>query len=150
MEKYRKIPLYFQIHTSSIPDVITLKMVIFTLSQVIVSIAIFQVRDVFSMENLKIINETGYIITASTVVKDIKNIFVQASRTVSRLDNVILYKGKPVFRQRVEFTMKDLKFQGYFYHYIIGESRRRPDLHKNLAEGRKATEAIYVSMKVGK
>ena len=76
----------------------------------IVSIAIFQVRDVFSMENLKIINETGYIITASTVVKDIKNIFVQASRTVSRLDNVILYKGKPVFRQRVEFTMKDLKF----------------------------------------
>ncbi len=108
----------------------------------IASISIILDRGFFSMENLRHINEMGYIIAASLVRKDIKTIFVRASRTVDRSDNVILYEGEPVFCQHVEFTMEELKLHGYFYHDIKRESIERADFHKKLTERRKAIESI--------
>jgi len=142
MEKDRRIPLFFEIYPGSIPDVVTLKRVISTLSPMIASIAIILDRGFFSLENLRIIKEMRYIIAASLVRKDIKAVFAKASRTVDRSDNVILYEGEPIFCQHVSFGMEDLKLQGYFYHDIKRESMERSDFHKTLAQRRKAIESL--------
>jgi len=142
MEKDRDIPLFFEIYPGSIPDVVTLKRVISALSPMIADIAIILDRGFFSLENLRIIKEMRYIIAASLVRNDIKSVFVKASRTVDRSDNVILYEGEPIFCQHVSFSIEDLKLQGYFYHDIKRESMERSDFHKTLKERRKAIESI--------
>lgn len=145
MEKDRKIPLFFEIYPGSIPDVVTLKGVISTLSPMMASMSIIPDRGFFSLENLRIIKEMRYIMAASLVRKDIKSVFAKTSRTVDRSDNVILYEGEPIFCQHVSFSMEDLNLQGYFYHDIKRESMERSDFHKTLAQRRKAIESIQAT-----
>ncbi len=145
MEKDRNIPLFFEIYPGSIPDVVTLKRVISTLSPMIADIAIILDRGFFSLENIRIIKEMRYIIAASLVRTDIKAVFVKASRTVDRSDNVILYEGEPIFCQHVSFSMEDLKLHGYFYHDIRRESMERSDFHKKLKDKRRDIESIHVT-----
>ncbi|MHB1440289.1 MAG: IS1634 family transposase [Cuniculiplasma sp.] len=142
MEKSRKIPLSFEIYPGSIPDVVTLRRTMQSLSSIIPQIAMILDRGFFSVENLRILNTAGYVIAASLVRKEIKSVFSSASRSVDRADNVIMYEGQPIFCKGVSFTMEELELHGYFYHDMRRESEERADLHRNVRERRKKIEAV--------
>lgn len=112
IEKYRRIPLFFEIYTGSIPDVDMLKSVIPMLSPMIESIAVILDHKFFSLENLRIIKGMKYIITTSLVRKEIKAVFLRASRNFDRSENVIVYEGETIFCQHVSFRIEDLNLQG--------------------------------------
>ena len=116
MERSRNIPLFFEIYSGSIPDVVTLKRTVESIRKLIPKIEIILDRGFFSHENLDLLKDDSYIIAASLVPKAVKNVFSSASRSVDRADNVIMYQNEPVFCKSVNFTMNDLNLQGYFYN----------------------------------
>jgi hypothetical protein len=91
-------------------------------------------RGFFSHENLDLLKDDSYIIAASLVSKDIKNVFPTASRTLDSADNVLMYNNDPIFCGAVEFTMNDLNLRGYFYHDPRREIDERSDFHRKLEE----------------
>ncbi|MHB8396200.1 MAG: hypothetical protein ACYDAZ_06900 [Thermoplasmataceae archaeon] len=99
-------------------------------------------RGFFSLENLRVLRTTGYVIAASLVRKEIKAIFSITSRSVDRADNVIMYDGQPIFCRHVLFAMEELELQDYLYHDMRRESEERADLHRNVVERRKMIEAV--------
>jgi len=142
LERRRRIPLFFEAYGGSIPDVVTLKRTVQSIKDAIPKIEIILDRGFFSYENLDLLKDDSYIIAASLVSKTVRNIFVKASRTVDRADNVIIYNNDPVFCKPVEFTMNDLQLRGYFYHDPRRESDERSDFHRRLAEKRSMVEKL--------
>ena len=142
MERSRNIPLFFEIYSGSIPDVVTLKRTVESIRNLIPKIEITLDRGFFSHENMSLLKDDSYIIAASLVPKAVKNVFSSASRSVDRADNVIMYQNEPVFCKSVNFTMNDLNLQGYFYHDPRRESDERSDFHRKLAERRSAVEKL--------
>ena len=100
-------------------------------------------RGFFSLDNLKLLNGMRYIIAASMVRKEVKSVFSKASRTVDRSDNVILYEDSPIFYQRVEFSIYDIRPQGFFYHDVRSEGEERSDFHRKITERRKEIEKLH-------
>ncbi len=82
MERYRNIPLFFEIYSGSIPDVVTLKRTVEGIRKLIPKIEIILDRGFFSYENLSLLKDDSYIIAASLVPKAVKNVFTTASRSV--------------------------------------------------------------------
>jgi transposase len=144
MEKDRRIPLSFEVYPGSIPDVITLRRTVEYLRSSIAEISLVLDRGFFSLDNLRLIKDSGYIIAASYKRREIKAVFSHAHRTVDRADNVIMYEGNPVFCQHVSFKMEELNLQGYFYHDPRREAEERSDLHRNLIDRRKKIEGLQV------
>ncbi len=120
----------------------TLKRTVQSIKDTIPKIEIILDRGFFSHENLDLLKDDSYIIAASLVSKAVKNVFVMASRTVDRADNVIMYNNDPVFCKPVEFTMNDLNLKGYFFHDPRRESDERSDFHRRLAEKRSMVEKL--------
>ena len=144
MERSRNIPLFFEIYSGSIPDVVTLKRTVESIRKLIPKIEIILDRGFFSHENLDLLKDDSYIIAASLVPKAVKNVFSSASRSVDRADNVIMYQNEPIFCKPVNFTMNDLDLKGYFYHDPRRESDERSDFHRKLAEKRSAIEKLQI------
>ena len=144
MERSRNMPLFFEIYSGSIPDVVTLKRTVESIRKLIPKIEIILDRGFFSHENLDLLKDDSYIIAASLVPKAVKNVFSSASRSVDRADNVIMYQNEPVFCKSVNFTMNDLNLQGYFYHDPRRESDERSDFHRKLSEKRSAIEKLQI------
>ncbi len=144
MERSRNIPLFFEIHSGSIPDVVTLKRTVEGIRKLIPKIEIILDRGFFSHENLSLLKDDSFIIAASLVPKAVKNVFSSASRTVDRADNVIMYENDPIFCKSVNFTMNDLGLRGYFYHDPGRESDERSDFHRKLSEKRSAVEKLQI------
>jgi transposase len=142
LERNRRIPLFFEVYSGSIPDVVTLKRTMHSIKDAIPRIEIILDRGFFSRENLDLLKDDSYIIAASLVSRVIRNIFSTASRTVDHADNVIIYNNDPVFCKHVEFTMNDLELTGYFYHDPKRESDERSDFHRKLAEKRSMVEKL--------
>ncbi len=149
LERSRRIPLFFEVYSGSIPDVVTLKRTVQSIKNTIPKIEIILDRGFFSHENLDLLKDDSYIIAASMVSKAVKNIFATASRTVDHADNVIIYNNDPVFCKPVAFTMDDLNLKGYFYHDPRRESDERSDFHRRLAEKRSAVEKLQPRSGVG-
>ncbi len=101
MERKRRVPLYFEMYSGSIPDVVTLGRTMERVKPMIPGIEIILDRGFFSPDNLKILGGMRYVIVASMVRKEIRSVFSRASRTVDRSDNVILYGDNPIFCQGV-------------------------------------------------
>ena len=148
MERSRNIPLFFEIYSGSIPDVVTLKRTVEGIRKLIPKIEIILDRGFFSYENLNLLKDDSFIIAASLVPKAVKNVFSSASRSVDRADNVIMYENEPVFCKQVSFTMDDLHLKGYFYHDPRRESDERSDFHRKLAEKRSAIERLQIRQNV--
>ena len=144
LERSRRIPLFFEVYSWSIPDVVTLKRTVEGIRKLIPGIEIILDRGFFSHENLDLLKDESHIIAASLVSRAVRNIFATASRTVDHADNVIIYNNDPVFCRPVEFTMNDLNLKGYFYHDPGRESDERSDFHRKLAEKRSAVEKLQV------
>ncbi len=144
MERSRNIPLFFEIYSGSIPDVVTLKRTVESIRKLIPKIEIILDRGFFSHENLDLLKDDSYIIAASLVPKAVKNVFSSASRSVDRADNVIMYQNEPIFCKPVNFNMNDLDLRGYFYHDPRRESDERSDFHRKLAEKRSAIEKLQI------
>ena len=142
MERSRNIPLFFEIYSGSIPDVVTQKRTVESIRKLIPKIEIILDRGFFSHENLSLLKDDSYIIAASLVPKAVKNVFSSASRSVDRADNVIMYENEPIFCKSVNFNMNDLGLRGYFYHDPRRESDERSDFHRKLAEKRSAVEKL--------
>ena len=145
LERSRRIPLFFEVYSGSIPDVVALKRTVQSIKNTIPKIEIILDRGFFSHENLDLLKDDSYIIAASMVSKAVKNVFAMASRTVDHADNVIIYNNDPVFCRPVEFTMDDLKLNGYFFHDPRRESDERSDFHRRLAEKRSMVEKLQSS-----
>ena len=144
MERSRNIPLFFEVYSGSIPDVVTLKRTVEGIRKLIPKIEIILDRGFFSHENLSLLEDDSYIMAASLVSKAVKNVFSSASRTVDRADNVIMYQNEPIFCKSVNFTMNDLNLRGYFFHDTKRESDERSDFHRRLAEKRSMVEKLQV------
>ena len=144
MERSRNIPLFFEIYSGSIPDVVTLKRTVEGIRKLIPKIEIILDRGFFSHENLSLLKDDSYIIAASLVPKAVKNVFSSASRTVDRADNVIMYENEPIFCRQISLTMDDLHLEGYFYHDPRRESDERSDFHRKLSERRSAIEKLQI------
>ena len=144
MERSRNIPLFFEIYSGSIPDVVTLKRTVEGIRKLIPKMEIILDRGFFSHENLSLLKDDSFIIAASLVSTVIKNVFSSASRTVDRADNVIMYENEPIFCKQISFTMDDLHLKGYFYHDPRRESDERSDFHRKLAEKRSAIERLQI------
>ncbi len=115
LERSRNIPLFFEIYSGSIPDVVTLKRTDVGIRKLIPKMEIIIDMGFFSYENLILLKDGSYIIEVSLVPKTVKNVFSSASRTVDRADNVIIYQNEPIFCKSVNFTMNDLDLKVYFY-----------------------------------
>ena len=148
MERSRNIPLFFEIYSGSIPDVVTLKRTVEGIRKLIPKIEIILDRGFFSHENLSLLKDDSYIIAASLVPKALKNVFYSASRTVDRADNVIMYENEPIFCKQVSFTMDDLHLKGYFYHDRKREADELSDFHRKLSERRSAVEKLQIRLDV--
>lgn len=144
MEKSRKVPIYYELYPGSIPDVVTLKRTIEYLSPFIREIEIVLDRGFFSLDNLRLISGMRYIMAASLVRKEIKNVFSRAARTVDRADNVIMYEGDPIFCQRASFRIGELDLTGYFYHDPRREAEERSNLHRKLKAKRDEIENLQI------
>jgi transposase len=144
MERSRNRPLFFEIYSGSIPDVVTLKRTMESFRKLIPKIEIILDRGFFSHENLDLLKDDSYIIAVSLVPKVVKNVFTSASRSVDRADNVIMYQNGPIFCKSVNFTMNDLDLMGYFYHDPRRESNERSDFHRKLVEKRLAVESLQI------
>ena len=143
-ERSRNIPLFFEIYSGGIPDVVTLKRTFEGIRKLIPGVEIIPDTEFFSHENLRLLKDDSYIIAASLVSKTVKNVFSSASGTVDRADDVIMYQNGPIFCKSVNFTMTDLDLKGYFYHDPRRESVERSDFHRRLAEKRSAVEKLQV------
>ena len=144
MERSRNIPLFFEVYSGSIPDVVTLKRTVQSIKNTIPKIEIILDRGFFSHENLSLLKDDSYIMAASPVSRTVKNVFASASRTMDRADNVIMYQNEPIFCKSVTFTMDDLDLRGYFYHDPRRESDERSDFNRRLAEKRSMVEKLQV------
>jgi transposase len=144
MEKRRSVPLYYELYPGSIPDIVTLKRTIEYLSPFIREMEIILDRDFFTLENLRLISKMKYIIAASLARKEIKGIFSGTTRTVDRVDNVMMYEGDPIFCQKVSFQIQDLDLTGYFYHDPKRETEKRSDFHRKLREKREQIENLQI------
>ena len=144
MERSRNIPLFFEIYSGSIPDVVTLKRIVEGIRKLIPKMEIVLDRGFFSYENLSLLKNDSYIMAASLVSKAVKNVFSSASRTVDRADNVIMYENEPIFCKQVSFTMDDLHLHGYFYHDRKREADELSDFHRKLSEKRSAIERLQI------
>ena len=144
MERSRNIPLFFEIYSGSIPDVVTLKRTVEGIRKLIPKMEIIPDRGFFSYENLSLLKDDSYIIAASLVSRVIKNVFSSASRTVDRADNVIMYENEPIFCKQASFTMDDLHLKGYFYHDRKREADELSDFHRKLSEKRSAIEKLQI------
>ena len=140
MERSRNIPLFFEIYSGSLPDVVTLRRTVEVIRKLIAGIEIILDRGLLSHENLSLLKDDSYIVAASLVSKTVKNVFTSASRTVDHADNVIKYQNELIFRKSVNFTMNDLDPKGYFYHDPGRESDKLSDFHMKLAENRYTIE----------
>ncbi|MCL4480358.1 MAG: hypothetical protein M1113_02595 [Candidatus Thermoplasmatota archaeon] len=72
MERSRNIPLFFEVYSGSIPDVVTLKRSVNAIKDAIPKIEIILDRGFFSHENLDLLKDDSYIIAASLVSKAVK------------------------------------------------------------------------------
>ena len=149
MEISRNMPLFFEIYSGSIPHVVTLKRTAESTRKLIPKIEIILDSGFFSHENLSLLKDDSFIVTASLVPKAVKNVFSSASRSVDRADNVIMYENEPIFCKSVNFTMNDLGLHGYFYHDPRRESDELSDFHRKLAEKRSAIEKLQIRPSIG-
>ena len=90
-ERSRRIPLFFEIYSVSILDVVTLKRTVQSIKDTMPKIEIILDKGFFSHENLDLLRDHSYIIAASLASKAIMNVFPTASRTFDSADNVLMY-----------------------------------------------------------
>ena len=148
LERNRRIPIFLEIYSGSIPDVVTLKRTVESIRKMIPKIEIVLDREFFSHENLDLLKDDSYIIAASLVSGAVKSVFASASRSVDRADNVIMYENEPIFCKSVSFTLKNLNLMGYFFHDTKRESDERSDFHRRLAEKRSIIEMLQIRKNV--
>jgi transposase len=96
MERPRKIPLFFEIYSGSIPDVVTLKRTVEGIGKLIPKMEIIPDRRFFSHENLILLKDDLYILATSLVSKTVMDVSF-ASRTLDCADNVIMYQDESIF-----------------------------------------------------
>ena len=144
LEKNHRMPLSYEIFPGSIPDVVTLERAMEFFAPIMGEVLWVLDRAFFSAHNLRMLNDTGFIVAASIHRKEIKSVFSRASRTVDRADNVILYEGRTIFSIPVSFSIEDMQLKGFFYHDPERESSERSDFHRNLAQRREAIEKLEV------
>ncbi|MCL4328827.1 MAG: hypothetical protein M1410_04520 [Candidatus Thermoplasmatota archaeon] len=70
MERKRRVPLYFEMYSGSIPDVVTLGRTMEQVKPMITGIEIILDRGFFSLDNLKILCDMRYVIAASMVRRE--------------------------------------------------------------------------------
>ncbi|MGC8726359.1 MAG: IS1634 family transposase, partial [Thermoplasmata archaeon] len=144
MEKNRRIPLGFEIYPGSIPDMVTLERFVNNIFSKSGSMFLILDRGFFNHENLKRLSNFDYIMAASLVRKEVKKVYAQASRTVQRAENVVIYGKKAIFCKGVSFRMDEIDLRGYFYYDPVREGEEKEEFHRVLSEKREQIEKLEV------
>ncbi|EQD75680.1 transposase (IS4) [mine drainage metagenome] len=140
MERRRSLPILFEIYPGSIVDVSTLRITLERIRNLVPAVVIILDRGFFSLDNLRILHEYGYIISATYSRKEVKHAFSGNMRGLDSADNTIMYNDKPIFARHVEFSMGDLALKGYLYHDLDLEMRERSSFHRHIREVMDAVE----------
>ncbi|QRF74882.1 Transposase [Thermoplasmatales archaeon] len=134
MERRRSLPILFEIYPGSIVDVSTLRVTVERIRNLVTGVVIILDRGFFSLDNLKVLHEHEYIISATYSRKEVKHVFSAGMRRLDSADNTILYSGRPIFAMHVDFTIDGLGLEGYLYHDLDLEARERTNFHRHIRE----------------
>ena len=140
MERRRFLPILFEIYPGSIVDVSTLAITLDRIRNLVPAVVIILDRGFFSLDNLRLLHEYGYIIAATYSRKEVKHVFSANMRVLDSADNTIMYNDKPIFAMHVEFSIGDLAVKGYLYHDLDLEARERSSFHRRIREVMDAVE----------
>lgn len=132
LERSRNIPMFFEIYSGSIIDIVVLKRTVESMMKPTPKIEIILDMRFFSHENLSLLKDVSFIIEVSLVLKAIKNAFLSASRSVDKADNVIMYENEPIFCLPVNFIMGDMNLRGHFFHDQKMESNAISDAENRM------------------
>ncbi|MCL4334143.1 MAG: hypothetical protein M1424_05720 [Candidatus Thermoplasmatota archaeon] len=144
LERKRRIPISYDVHPGSIPDVVTQERTLEFLTPLVPDIIMILDRGFFSLHNIMALQNVQFIVAASLQRKEMKAAFSLASRIVDRADNVLIYGDKTLFCQPFTMRMEGLELSGYFYHDPSRESDERLDFHRKLAERRESIENLQI------
>jgi transposase len=144
LERKRRIPISYDVHPGSIPDVVNLERTLESLTPLVPDIIMILDRGFFSLHNIMALQKVHFIVAVSIQKKEVKAAFSRASRTVDRADNVLIYEDRTLFCQPFTMRMEEIELSGYFYHDPSGESDERSYLHRRLAEKRESIENLQI------
>ncbi|MHB8397215.1 MAG: IS1634 family transposase [Thermoplasmataceae archaeon] len=140
MERRRSLPILFEIYPGSIVDVSTLEITLERIRNLVAEVVIILDRGFFSLDNLRLLSGYGYIIAATYSRKEVKHVFSSSMRGLDSADNTVMYNDRPIFAMHVEFSVADLKLEGYLYHDLELETRERSNFHRRIREAMDAIE----------
>ncbi|MHB1662256.1 MAG: IS1634 family transposase [Thermoplasmataceae archaeon] len=140
MERKRSLPILFEIYPGSIVDVSTLEITLKRISNLVPEVAIILDRGFFSLDNLRLLQDHGYIISATYSRKEVKHVFSANAKRLDSADNTIVYNDKPIFAMQVDFSIGGLSLKGYLYHDLDLETRERSNFHRHIRDAMDAME----------
>ena len=140
MERKRSLPVLFEIYPGSIVDVSTLEITLKRISNLVPEIAIILDRGFFSLDNLRLLHDHGYIISATYSRKEVKHVFSANMKRLDSADNTVIHNGRPIFAMHVDFSIMDLSLKGYLYHDLDLEMRERSNFHRHIRDAMDAME----------
>ncbi|EQB73465.1 MAG: transposase [Ferroplasma sp. Type II] len=140
MERKRSLPVLFEIYPGSIVDVSTLEITLKRIRNLVPEIAIILDRGFFSLDNLRLLQDHGYIISATYSRKEVKHVFSSNMKRLDSADNTIIHNGKPIFAMHVDFSIGDLSLKGYLYHDLDLEMGERSNFHRHIRDAMDAME----------
>ena len=140
MERKRSLPVLFEIYPGSIVDVSTLEITLKRIRNLVPEIAIILDRGFFSLDNLRLLQDHGYIISATYSRKEVKHVFSANMKRLDSADNTVIHNGRPIFAMHVDFSIMDLSLKGYLYHDLDLEMRERSNFHRHIRDAMDAME----------
>ena len=137
VDKDRGIPLLYDLYPGSIVDVSTLKNTLEKLRVLgITRSTLIMDRGFCSGANLTALvkSQVSFIMPASRIFKSVKQTLSRLRRTITRSQNLHLFKEKAVFVEPVELMIEGVSFSGYGYYSPQREQDERERFYRKLRE----------------
>ncbi|HPK80752.1 MAG TPA: IS1634 family transposase [Methanoculleus sp.] len=137
VDRDRGIPLMYDLYPGSIVDVSTLHNTLEKLQALgVTGSTLIMDRGFCSGANLMTLAEKriSFIMPASRIFKTVKQALSRIRRTITRSQNLHLFKEKTVFVEPVELTIEGITFSGYGYYSPQREQDERERFYRKLRE----------------
>ncbi|MEM0134189.1 MAG: hypothetical protein QXU18_03035 [Thermoplasmatales archaeon] len=122
----------FYVHLGSIVDISTLAMMLDGVKNFVPAVTVILNHGFFSLDNLILLRDHGYIIAAQHSLKEVKHVFSANMREVGSADNNISYNDESTFTLHVDFSIGGPALEGYIYHNMDLEVRERSGFHRHI------------------
>jgi len=137
VDRNRGIPLLYDLYPGSIVDVSTLNNTLEKLQVLgVTGSTLIMDRGFCSGANLAALAEkqVPFIMPASRSFKAVKQTLSRLRRTITRSQNLHLFKEKTVFVEPVDLTIEGVSFSGYGYYSPQREQDERERFYRKLRE----------------